>query len=68
MAFVRTHQGHDILIVGADSNAPFGGFAAFQIDAAASRSVLTRLWQAPSVLHETPMPRSWRGAPANTSL
>ena len=61
-----THQGHDTLIVGADSNRHLA--VSSQIDAAASRSVLTRLWQVPLVLPETPMPRSWRRTPATTSL
>jgi hypothetical protein len=53
IAFVHTHHGHRILIVGADSNGSFGGFAAFQIDAAATPPTLTKLWQAPSPLRDS---------------
>lgn len=53
IAFVRTHQGHNVLIVGADSNGPFGGLAAFRVDAAATPPTLTKLWEAPSALRDS---------------
>jgi hypothetical protein len=54
IAFLQTPDGRNILIVGADSNGPsLGGFAAFELDAAATSPTLTKLWQAPSLLRDS---------------
>jgi hypothetical protein len=54
IAFLQTPDSRNILIVGADSNgASLGGFAAFELDAAAAQPTLTKLWQAPSLLRDS---------------
>ena len=54
IAFLQTPDGRNILIVGADSNgSSLGGFAAFELDAAATPPTLTKLWQAPSLLRDS---------------
>jgi hypothetical protein len=54
IAFMQTPDGRNLLIVGADSNgASLGGFAAFQVDAAATPPTLTKLWQSGSLLRDS---------------
>ena len=53
IAFIHTPDGRNVLIVGADSNGPLGGFAAFQVDVTATSPTLTKLWQSPSQLRDS---------------
>ena len=53
IAFLQTPDGRNILIVGADSNGAFGGFASFQLDATVTPPTLTQLWKAPSQLRDS---------------
>jgi hypothetical protein len=53
IAFMQTPDGRNILIVGANSSGSRGGFAAFQLDAAANPPNLTKLWQASAQLRDS---------------
>lgn len=52
IAFLQIPDGRNILIVGADSNGPLGGFAVFQVNATATPPTLTKLWHAPTPLRD----------------
>jgi hypothetical protein len=53
IAYMETPDGRNILIVGADSNGSLGGFAAFELAAAATPPTMAKLWQAPSQLRDS---------------
>lgn len=53
IAFIQTPDGRNVLIVGANTSGPKGGFAAFQVDATVTPPTLTKLWQPSSSLRDS---------------
>lgn len=53
IAYLRTPDERNILVVGADTNGQKGGFAAFELEATVNPPTLTKLWQAPIQLRDS---------------
>jgi hypothetical protein len=53
LAYVRTPDGTDRIVVGADTNSFGGGVASYQIDATASPPTLTQTWLSPKSLNDS---------------